>query len=395
MESVIKAYRDSKVRSILLGSLIITLARGATLPYLPIYLHTRLDTTIYQTGVILTLAMTLGMFISAFSGEILKKWNNRTVIVISLALFSLGFIAIPYFSSATAFIISFVIINLSYGIFSTFVKSTIAAGVFSNTRVRVFSLNYTAINIGWVAGPVIGVFAAGLSAYASFVISSLCGLIVMCMLRDFPDNKERPTEIEKPPCRDPHLKSVILFIIAGFLIMFVYGRFASCISQVLMSQYSDETVRNIISVIVSVNAATIICLQYYTSSKIETARASYAFLMAFVFITGGIAIFSVAGINLALWAGAMVIFTLGEAIFSPLQFMVVDSISSSENKSRYFALQNISDTGGALNPLVTGAVISAFSPFVLYGLLVLICGASCTLFIIGLKISAQPEKIPS
>lgn len=89
-----------------------------------------------------------------------------------------------------------------------------------------------------------------------------------------------------------------------------------------------------------------------------------------LFFVGGLLGFMWAKENLYLWALAAFIFTLGELIYAPGEYMLIDGIAPDGMKSSYFSAQSLGLLGGALTPMITGFVLTEYPPQMIFLLLI-------------------------
>jgi len=54
---------------------------------------------------------------------------------------------------------------------------------------------------------------------------------------------------------------------------------------------------------------------------------------------------------------AMFIFTLGEMIIYPAEFLFVDTLAPEELRGSYYGAQNLAALGGALSPVISGFLL--------------------------------------
>lgn len=76
--------------------------------------------------------------------------------------------------------------------------------------------------------------------------------------------------------------------------------------------------------------------------------------------------------NLYLWALGAFIFTLGELIYAPGEYMLIDSIAPDGMKASYFSAQSLGLLGGAFNPMLTGVVLTELPPYFIFIILMFI-----------------------
>ncbi|CDG17635.1 hypothetical protein [Xenorhabdus doucetiae] len=116
----------------------------------------------------------------------------------------------------------------------------------------------------------------------------------------------------------------------------------------------------------------------------KTYLGSFFFLM-------GLSVFMVADKNLYLWGLAAVIFTLGELIYSPGEYILIDNIAPEGMKSSYFSAQALGLLGGAFNPILSGVVLTELPP---QSLFIILMGISFLAWLSMLKgMSIKPPAV--
>lgn len=108
--------------ALLCSSLLLTIGRGATLPFMAIYLTREYQMAIDIVGIAMSLALTIGVLFSMGFGILADKVDKKRCMLIAIIAFILGFIAIPLSSHAVLVVIFFSLINCSYSVFSTVLK---------------------------------------------------------------------------------------------------------------------------------------------------------------------------------------------------------------------------------------------------------------------------------
>lgn len=375
------------------GSFIATVGRGVTLPFLPLFLHNQLGMSILNTGNVLTLAIVAGILLSIVSGKLANFFSHKLLLTLSLLIFSSSFLILGYFYSAIVFVICFTLITCCYALYSTIIKCFISDHFNDEEKTRVFSLNYTFINIGWMVGPLMGAWLVGTHVYFPFLLSAVLGGLAIIATAGL-TMRTRPIAAMSPslhtPVRDKQRLTILLvFTLAIFLASFVFERFASCISQILMVDHDAVTVGNIISVLITTNAITVVLFQYITGNILNKCSFTMGFLAGTICLAVGLFIFSAAGENRAVWIAGMFCFSFGEIIFAPLQYRVIDQIAPPAERAFYFSFQNMGSLGGAVNPAVTGLLLAFMQPTDVPGVLVLVSALCFALFYAGIVLSRR------
>lgn len=318
----------------LLGSsLMLTIGRGATLPFMAIYLAKRFAMSVDEIGVALTSAMTAGVFFSLAFSVFADRFDKKRYMLIAIAIFVAGFVAIPLMHNALLVILFFAIINCAYSVFSTVLKSYFADTLGAAAKARIFSLNYTFLNIGWTVGPPVGtllmVYGLNMPFWLSAVTSGITFVVITIFVqRVAPAHEQADAPSGPPPLsllwRDQRL---LWFTGSAFLGSLVAGSFAVCISQYVLTFSDSALAQQVVAVVLPVNAVLVVSLQYLVGRKLRADNISRLMLFGTVCFILGLGGFLMSGTNLWMWGAAAAVFTLGEIIYAPGEYMLIDNIA--------------------------------------------------------------------
>lgn len=139
--------------ALLASSLLLTIGRGATLPFMTIYLSRQYSLSVDLIGYAMTIALTIGVIFSLGFGILADKFDKKRYMLLAITAFASGFIAIPLVNNVTLVVLFFALINCAYSVFATVLKAWFADNLSSNSKTKIFSINYTMLNIGWTIGP--------------------------------------------------------------------------------------------------------------------------------------------------------------------------------------------------------------------------------------------------
>lgn len=81
--------------ALLASSLLLTIGRGATLPFMTIYLNRQYDLGVDLIGYALTSALTIGVVFSLGFGILADKFDKKRYMLLAIIAFACGFVAIP------------------------------------------------------------------------------------------------------------------------------------------------------------------------------------------------------------------------------------------------------------------------------------------------------------
>lgn len=81
--------------ALLASSLLLTIGRGATLPFMTIYLSRQYSLSVDLIGYAMTIALTIGVVFSLGFGILADKFDKKRYMLLAITAFASGFIAIP------------------------------------------------------------------------------------------------------------------------------------------------------------------------------------------------------------------------------------------------------------------------------------------------------------
>lgn len=348
--------------ALLASSLLLTIGRGATLPFMTIYLNRQYGMAVDQVGYAMSIALTIGVVFSLGFGMLADKFDKKRYMLLAIVAFIAGFAAIPLSHHAGLVVLFFALINCAYSVFSTVLKAYFADTLAPTAKAKIFSLNYTVLNVGWTVGPPLGTLLVMQSINLPFWLAAICAAFPLVFIQLFVRRVAVGESLDSPVAWNPSVllkdKALGWFTLSNFLASFVAGSFASCLSQYVMTVASSEFAERVVAVVLPVNAAIVVTLQYavgriLTASNLRPAMA----IGAFSFVIGLIG-FMLSGDNLWLWGLSAAVFTLGEVIYAPGEYMLIDNIAPPGMKATYFSAQALGWLGAAMNPLLTGVILT-------------------------------------
>ncbi|HCR3981056.1 TPA: efflux MFS transporter YdeE [Kluyvera ascorbata] len=377
--------------ALLASSLLLTIGRGATLPFMTIYLTRQYAMTVDTIGYAMSIALVVGVMFSLGFGILADKFDKKRYMLIAVAFFICGFVAIPLVHSVVLVVFFFSLINCSYSVFSTVLKAYFSDTLAPTTKAKVFSLNYTFLNIGWTIGPPIGTLLVMQSINLPFWLAAICAAFPLLFIQRYVE-RLRPTEIaETPIAWSPSVllrdRALLWFTLSGLLASFVGGSFASCLSQYVLAVGDSNFAEKVVAVILPVNAAVVVTLQYAIGRKLTANNLRPLMTFGTVCYVIGLTGFMFAGDNLWFWGLAAAVFTLGEVIYAPGEYMLIDNIAPPGMKASYFSAQALGWLGAALNPLLTGQILTHFPPVMLFPIMMVTIVLAWLLIFRGIKAS--------
>jgi dipeptide/tripeptide permease len=99
-----------------------------------------------------------------------------------------------------------------------------------------------------------------------------------------------------------------------------------------------------------------------------------------------------------LWVISMAIFTVGEIIVFPVEYMFIDRIAPDNLRGMYYGAQNLSNLGAALGPVLCGVVLATQPPHYIFYMLAIFIVAGGMFYILGathLSTTSDTDQIAS
>jgi MFS family permease len=87
--------------------------------------------------------------------------------------------------------------------------------------------------------------------------------------------------------------------------------------------------------------------------------------------------------SILLWVISIAIFTVGEIIVFPAEYMFIDKIAPDNLRGMYYGAQNLSNLGAALGPVLCGVVLATQPPHYIFYMLALFIVAGGLLYFLG------------
>lgn len=388
---------SKKTRSttaLLFSSLLLTIGRGATLPFMAIYLSREYQLPVDDIGIAMSIALTTGIFFSLGFGMLADKFEKKRYMLLSIITFIFGFAAIPMVHSTILVVIFFSVINCSYLVFSTVLKAYFSETLSVSAKPKIFSLNYTFINMGWTVGPPIGTLLLMYGTQLPFWLAAISASVPLFMIQLFVQRSKTINVGEENSVKwDPKImlkdRALSWFVLSTFFGTLTFGSFASCISQYILVVYDAKLAESVIAVVLPVNAAIVVSLQYIVGKHVTAERLRKLMTLGTLFFMLGLLGFMFAGDNLIFWALAIAVFTFGELIYAPGEYMMIDNIAPLGMKASYFSAQSLGWLGAALNPLASGFILTAFPPASLFAILMVVSALAWFCMIQGMNVHKE------
>ncbi|XNM90268.1 efflux MFS transporter YdeE [Escherichia coli] len=315
------------------------------------------------------------------------SWTKKRYMLLAITAFASGFIAIPLVNNVTLVVLFFALINCALSVFASVLKAWFRQS-FVHQQNKIFSINYTMLNIGWPIGPPLGTLLVMQSINLPFWLAAICSAFPMLFIQIWVKRSEKIIT-ETGSVWSPKVllqdKALLWFTCSGFLASFVSGAFASCISQYVMVIADGDFAEKVVAVVLPVNAAMVVTLQFSVGRRLNPANIRALMTAGTLCFVIGLVGFIFSGNSLLLWGMSAAVFSVGEISYSPGEYMLIDHIAPPGMKASYFSAQSLGWLGAAINPLVSGVVLTGLPPSSLFVILALVIIAAWVLMLKGIQ----------
>ncbi|WP_371918243.1 MFS transporter [Pseudomonas sp. ACN8] len=350
------------IRRLLICSLTIVVSRAITSPLLTLFVSDKLGLNQQDVGVLLGIAVFIATLLSLYGGYIIDRFEKRRLLILSMASSAVGLVLLTFAENLYLTTITLIVTETASSLFLIGSKAILSDNLAVGQRAKAFSLSYTLTNIGYAVGPMLGVLIAGVFASAPFLIAAAIAFFSIFLM----------TGIAKDPARSPasgqaqsflktlitlkNDRTLILFTAGCLLSTVVHGRFTFYLSQYLLVTSNPQHTMEIMAALLACNAISVILLQYQIGRFLKREQLRQWIVVGTGLFILGLIGFSVAD-SLVSWCVAMFIFTLGEIIIYPAEFLFVDTLAPEELRGSYYGAQNLAALGGALSPVICGFML--------------------------------------
>ncbi|VVM64972.1 Multidrug resistance protein MdtH [Pseudomonas fluorescens] len=383
------------IRRLMMVSLTIVVSRAITSPLLTLFLSNKLGLNQQDVGLLLGIAVFIATLLALYGGYIIDRLEKRRLLILAMLSSAIGFVLLTFAENLYLTTLTLVITETASALFLIGSKAILSENLPVGQRAKAFSLRYTLTNIGYATGPMLGVVIAGVYPIAPFLIAGGIAFFSIFLMSGIPKDAAPPPAIGQPQSFLKTLitlkndRTLIMFTCGCLLSTVVHGRFTLYLSQYLLVTHDAKRALETMAALLACNAVSVILLQYQIGRFLKREQLRY-------WIAGGTSLFIVGLIGFSLadslvsWCIAMFIFTLGEMIIYPAEFLFVDTLAPEELRGSYYGAQNLAALGGALSPVICGFLLMHTpAPTMFYALSALTAMGGFLCFMSGRRVALQ------
>ncbi|TVT83041.1 MFS transporter [Pseudomonas sp. H3(2019)] len=358
------------IRRLMICSLTIVVSRAITSPLLTLFLSNKLGLNQQDVGLLLGIAVFIATLLALYGGYIIDRLEKRRLLILAMLSSAVGFVLLTFAHNLYLTTLTLVITETASALFLIGSKAILSENLPIGQRAKAFSLRYTLTNIGYATGPMLGVVIAGVQPLAPFLIAGGIAFFSTFLMRGIPGSAKeaavgQPQSFLKTLVTLKNDRTLIMFTCGCLLSTVVHGRFTLYLSQYLLVTQNEHIALQTMAAILACNAISVILLQYQIGRFLKREQLRYWIVIGSSLFILGLVGFSFAQ-NLVQWCLAMFVFTLGEMIIYPAEFLFVDTLAPEELRGSYYGAQNLAALGGAASPVICGFLLTHTAPATMF-----------------------------
>ena len=355
MTLVQDAWNHKIVRRLGLARMIRSVGTGAMWPFIALYFSVDLQLPLYITGMIFSVYFAIGIIAQPVSGLLADFLGRKPTMVLAsfiyVAVSSALFVA--SFLHCSAIIISalFVCFALPSAIEYPAMNAMVSDLSPETGKSHAFSTFRTIFNIGWIIGPLFGVFFFDLGFSLIFLLNVITSIVSLLLILIFIDESNSLRRQRGRKINGQRFKLDRLIIIFGsgvFFLSLLAGQFQT--SLPIFSAHSILSNPALYGYVYAANGMTVVVSQPVINRLMRRFSDMQSMVIGVIFYIIGYGAVAFTG-SLPQLILDMVIITAGENLTAPAENSVISSYSSRDKTGRYMAFKSAMwGTGSMVGP---------------------------------------------
>lgn len=321
---------------------LISRSGNMVLVFLPLYLTQKLGFNIIETGQIISF-YGLGQIVGAYYGGIMTdKLGSIKVQVIGFLLVGTFYILLEFLSIKFAIMLCMFLIGIFTASIRPATSTTITKLCAPEIRIRAYSLNYQAVNLGATIGPAIGGMLANFSYLWIFRLDGIANIVAaLALIKFFGKQSGHTTSQIEPNINSSNTPSIwhdtlfLIFLLLSALIGICFFQILNIYPLYLSNDYQLSTGE--IGLTMAFNGFLIVIFQMTITNHLRKFNAlRIVNIGGFLICLGYFILPFYTGFYYALLS--MFIITIGEMLTIPFAFEIVTKISPVARRGQYLGL---------------------------------------------------------
>ncbi|HEU4901625.1 MAG TPA: MFS transporter [Flavisolibacter sp.] len=315
------------------------------IPFLTVYL-THEGYTLQEAGYVMG-AFGLGSIVGGYlGGRLTDRFGFFYIQFFSLFINGIFFIVLGQMHSLWQYALCIFLLSSLGEAFRPANAAAIAAYSNDSNRIRCYSLNRLAINLGWSIGPAVGGVLASISYSYLFWADGLTCMAASFLLFAGLSPSKQPSQAKAKPRKQEMTKTAYKDkpFLQGMFYLFLVGLVFFQLFSVLPAYYKTELNLNEATIgwILAMNGLLIAAIEMVLVYKLENRRSSLLYIMTGSLLMGTAFLALGAGKTITIAVASMIIVTFGEMFLFPFLNNFWVKRSTESNRGQYAALYTMS-----------------------------------------------------
>ncbi len=374
------------------------LALFITLPYLSIYITTKMGASPAMTGLIVGLGPLCGIINAFLMGFISDKIGRRKILEYSLLVWSLAFLGFAFSTSLWQFAVFNMLYGASRSSFESVATAFIADITDETNRKKVFHLRYFFINLAASFAPLIGVWILLKHPALGFSITAIVYFLYFIALYLSMEKWHVPVERDTKSVTLKSVlqvlvndKSLMLFMLGNLLMLLGFSQLETNLPQHLNHLYGNEGIK-LYSYVMMTNGLTIVFCQFLINRFTKNMDLVVVSVTGFFIFSIGIAGFGLFEQLRWMYIVSMFVISIGEILVFSNAYLLIDKLGPQHLKGSYFGITELCNLGFVLGPSLGGFILQASNGPTMFGFMGFLSILSMGAFIFGNRIYQQRLK---
>jgi MFS family permease len=328
-------------------ALVMFVNRSGTMviPFLTVYL-THEGYTLQEAGYVMG-AFGLGSIVGGYlGGRLTDRFGFFYIQFFSLFINGIFFIVLGQMHSLWQYALCIFLLSSLGEAFRPANAAAIAAYSNDSNRIRCYSLNRLAINLGWSIGPAVGGVLASISYSYLFWADGLTCMAASFLLFAGLSPSKQPKQAKAKPRKNEATTTAYNDkpFLQGMFYLFLVGLVFFQLFSVLPAYYKTELNLNEATIgwILAMNGLLIAAIEMVLVYKLENRRSSLLYIMTGSLLMGTAFLALGAGKTITIAVASMIIVTFGEMFLFPFLNNFWVKRSTENNRGQYAALYTMS-----------------------------------------------------
>lgn len=347
------------------GGLLSSTGMGMVLPFLTLYLTTKLGVPLDRVGLIFMLNAVGGLVAQAVAGPVADRFGRKPVMMAGLLAQSGASIAYTRATTFEEFILIAGIGGFAGAIFMPASSAMVVDLVGPDRRAEAFGLLRIAQNLGFVIGTSLGGLLATLSYTALFMGTAAAQLTYLVALTIFARETlpGRSSTVRTPGLAGGYSavlqdRTFLVLLFASLLTTLVYTQLGTMLPIHLKKDLG--ILESSYGLLMALNGGMVVLLQIPTTRLVEPRNRAYMLALgAFCYALG----VGSMGLWTEFWqfVASMVVVTVGEMVIAPVSSALVADLAPDHMRARYMGTFGLTwSVSYGIGPTLGGIAMANF-----------------------------------